>query len=336
MSKVLVTGGAGMIGANLVRRLVAAGYDVTVVDNLWRGRREYLLNVDGRGVIDMEAAFFPYDLSQPDALDPLLPDVEYVFHLADVVAGIGYVFNNQANLFRQNLLINTNVVANVSRFTGIKGYIYVGTACSFPAHLQTGVDAPPLVEDDLFPAAPESAYGWSKLMGHYEAELLEQEFGIPVALPILHNVYGAPCDYGKERSQVIPALVRRAIENPVGSPFVVWGSGNQGRAFIHVSDVVDGLMACMDHGLGKGPIQLGPDKCTSIRDVAETVVEISGKSIEIDYDATKPEGDRGRCADYAKAWRKLGWKPRTPLRDGIAEVYEFVEAGLAAESAAAV
>lgn len=335
MSKVLVTGGAGMIGANLVRRLVEAGHDVTVVDNLWRGRREYLIGPDGRSVIDLEKAFFPYDLSLPDALDPLLPGTDYVFHLADVVAGIGYVFNNQAGLFRQNLLINTNVVASVSRFKQIKGYIYVGTACSFPAHLQTGVDAPPLVEDDLYPALPESAYGWSKLMGQYEGELLEQEFGIPVGLPILHNVYGAPCDFGTERSQVIPALVRRAIEYQAGSSFEVWGSGSQGRAFIHVNDVVDGLVACMERGLGKGPIQLGPDKCTSIREIAETIVAISGKPIEINYDTSKPEGDRGRCADYSKANRELGWEPRTELREGMLDVYEFVEAGLAAEQASA-
>jgi nucleoside-diphosphate-sugar epimerase len=96
--------------------------------------------------------------------------------------------------------------------------------------------------------------------------------------------------------------------------FVVCGSGCQGRAFVHVDDVVDGLVAAQEKGLGQGPIQLGPDTCTSIREIAESVVEISGKAIPIRYDTTKPEGDRGRCADYTKARRVLGWEPCVPLR----------------------
>lgn len=326
-NRILVTGGAGMIGSNLVARLVRDGHKVLVVDNLWRGRLENLKDAAGHPVLDLERDFFCRDLAVAGALDDLVGRVDFVVHLADVVAGIGYVFNNQQAIFRQNLLINSNVVTSVSVGRHLKGYLYVGTACSFPAHKQTGVDAPPLIEEDLFPAAPESAYGWSKLMGQYEAELMQAERGIPVALPILHNVYGPPCDFGPERSQVIPALVCRAIEFPV-EPFVVWGSGQQGRAFIHCDDVVDGLIACLEHGLGKGVIQLGPDRCTAISEIAETIVAISGKPIEIIYDRTKPEGDRGRCANYAKAARELGWAPKVPLRDGLTSLFRWVEARL--------
>lgn len=329
MSHVLVTGGAGMIGSNLVKRLVAEGHRVSVVDNLWRGKIENLDGRDGKPVIDLERDFTARDLAIPDALDELLTQVDYVVHLADIVGGIGYVFNNQSSVFRQNLLINTNVVASVSRFRRIKGYVYPGTACSFPAHMQTGTEAPPLREEDLFPAAPESAYGWSKLMGQYEAELMEQEFGIPVAVPILHNVYGAPCDFSRERSQVIPALIRRAIDFPA-EEFVVWGSGQQGRAFLHVDDAVSGIRACIEHGLGKGTIQLGPNHCTSIAEIAEQVVKISGKDIEIRFDRTKPEGDRGRCADFTKATRVLGWSPRVTLGDGLTKLYRWMEGQLAA------
>ena len=331
MGHVLVTGGAGMIGSNLVRRLAGDGHRVTVVDNLWRGRIENLHGPGGRPVIDLDRDFVRRDLALPGALDDLLPGVDQVVHLADIVGGIGYVFGNQSSIFRQNLLINTHVVASVGRCRSLRGYVYPGTACSFPAALQTGVEAPPLREEDLFPAAPESAYGWSKLMGQYEAELMAQEFAIPVALPILHNVYGAPCDFG-ERSQVIPALIRRAIEYPA-APFVVWGSGSQGRAFLHVDDAVDGILACLKRGLGKGPIQIGPDSCTSIASIAEAVVRISGKPIEIVYDRTKPEGDKGRCADYGKAARELGWAPRIGLQDGLAQLYRWIEAQLASEGA---
>ena len=332
MTHTLVTGGAGMIGSNLVRRLADDGHRVTVVDNLWRGRVENLRGDDGRPVIDLDRDFKRRDLALPGALDDLLPGVDRVVHLADIVGGIGYVFGNQAAVFRQNLLINTHVVASVSRFPRLRGYVYPGTACSFPADKQTGVEAPPLREEDLFPAAPESAYGWSKLMGQYEAELMAQEIGIPVALPILHNVYGPPCDYSTERSQVIPALIRRAIEHPA-APFVVWGSGRQGRAFLHVDDAVDGILGCLERGLGKGPIQIGPDSCTSIAEIAETVVAISGKPITIAYDRSKTEGDQGRCADYAKAASELGWAPRTTLRDGLTRLYRWMERELAADGA---
>ncbi|MFN3643625.1 MAG: NAD-dependent epimerase/dehydratase family protein [Gemmobacter sp.] len=320
MTHVLVTGGAGMIGAALVRRLLAEGMRVTVVDNLWRGRREWLAAAG----LDLERAFHEADLARPGVLDPLLPGVDYVFHLADVVAGIGYVFANQGFILRQNLLINTHVVASVAQARHLKGYIYVGTACSFPQGKQTGPDAPPLREGDLFPADPESAYGWSKLMGQIEAGLMAAETGIPVALPILHNVYGAPCDFSRERSQVIPALVRRAIEYPAEGDFTVWGNGAQGRAFVHVDDVVEGLMAAMTRGLGQGPIQIGPDRCTTIREVAETVVNVSGKNIDIRYDTTRPMGDLGRCADYARARDLLGWAPRVPLADGIGALYGWM------------
>ncbi|MDH3388971.1 MAG: NAD-dependent epimerase/dehydratase family protein [Gammaproteobacteria bacterium] len=318
---ILVTGGAGMIGSNLVKRLVATGYHVSVVDNLWRGHKEYLLQ-NGAYVINMERDFHEIDLAVPGALDPLLPGVDYVYHLAEIVAGIGYVFSNEGDIFHQNMLINSNTIASV-RNNPVKGFIYVGTACSFPADKQTGVDAPPLVEEDQYPAYPESAYGWSKLMGEYETFLMEAETDIPVSVLVLHNVYGTPCDYSDKRGQVIPSLVRKAVQYPQEA-FVIWGSGSQGRAFVHVNDVVDALVLTLQYGLGEGVIQIGPDVCTAIGEVAETIVEISAKNIDIEYDRSKPEGDRGRCADYSKARRLLNWQPRVELRPGLEALYAWI------------
>lgn len=320
---VMVTGGAGMIGSNLVKRLVESGYKVSVVDNLWRGKKEYLLDHRGSPIIDMENDFYETDLSVPGAFAPLVDGVDYVIHLADIVAGIKYVFNNQGDVFRQNLLINSNVISAV-RGKQLKGFIYIGTACSFPAHMQTGVDAPPLREEDQYPAAPESAYGWSKLMGEYESLLMADETDIPVAILSLHNVYGTPTDYDEGRGQVIPSLVRKAIRYP-DEPFIVWGSGEQGRAFVHVDDVVSAIMTAMVKGYGHGVIQIGPDICIPIREIAETIVDISGKNIYIQYDKSKPEGDRGRCADFTKAKNLLGWEPQVPLRVGLESLYSWIK-----------
>lgn len=325
MRKILVTGGCGMIGSTLVKRLVNENNDVYVIDNLWRGKLEYLNNEYEKPVINLDTNFFNLDLSIQGIADNIIASMDYVIHLADIVAGIDYVFNNQGALFRQNNLINSNVI-NATHKAGkekIKGFIYVGTACSFPLTRQNSLDVIPLREDELFPAYPESAYGWSKLMGQIETDFLEKETGIPCSVLMFHNVYGAPCDFGA-RSQVIPALIRKAINYPA-EPFHVWGSGAQGRAFIHVNDIVNALCLALEKGLGKGTIQIGPSVCTSIKEIAEIVVRLSGKDIDIFYDTTKPEGDKARSADYSKAKAILGWEPKVSLEDGLKEQYKWIE-----------
>lgn len=325
MSKILVTGGCGMIGSNLVKQLVKKEHDVYVIDNLWRGKLDYLNDETGIPVIDLKTHYFNIDLSKGNECEHIISEMEYVIHLADIVAGIDYVFNNQGNLFRQNNLINTNVFTAV-RNAGkekIKGLIYVGTACSFPLTRQNSLDVTPLKEEELFPALPESAYGWSKLMGQIEIGFLEKETGIPCCTLMFHNVYGSPCDFG-ERSQVIPALIRKAINYP-NEAFHVWGSGLQGRAFIHVDDVVNALCLALEKGWGYGWIQIGPSVCTSIKEIAETIVKISGKDIDIFYDTSKPEGDKARSADYSKAKEILGWYPKVNLTDGINKQYTWIK-----------
>jgi GDP-D-mannose 3', 5'-epimerase len=324
MKIILITGGAGMIGSNLVKRLVKERNEVYVIDNLWRGKLEYLNDESGEPVIPLETHFFKLDLLESGIAENVIKKVDYIIHLADIVAGIDYVFNNQGLLFRQNILINSNVITSARKYKdNVKGFIYVGTACSFPLTRQNSLDVIPLREEELYPALPESAYGWSKLMGQYETELLEKETGIPTCTLMFHNVYGSPCDYG-ERSQVIPALITKAIKYP-NVPFNVWGSGEQGRAFIHVDDIVDGIILAMDKGWKQGHIQLGPSVCTSIKEIAETVVKISGKEINIFYDKTKPEGDKARSANYSKAKKILGWEPKVDLEKGLRHQYKWIE-----------
>ncbi len=325
MKSIMVTGGCGMIGSNLVKRLVKEGWDVYVADNLWRGKLEYLNAEDGKPVIDLDTHFFKKDLTIYSDAQEIIGMTDYVVHLADVVAGIDYVFKNQGEIFRINNQINSNVF-NACRKADkekIKGLIYVGTVCSFPLTRQNTLNPEPLHENELFPAMPESAYGWSKLMGQIEMGYLEKETGIPCCILMFHNVYGTPTDYG-ERSQVIPALIRKAIIYPT-EPFNVWGSGFQGRAFIHVDDIVNALCLALEKSWGHGHIQIGPSVCTSIKEIAEAVVKISGKDIDIFYDTSKPEGDKARCADYTKAKEILGWEPKVSLEDGLRQSYAWIE-----------
>lgn len=325
MKSILITGGCGMIGSNLVKRLVQENWEVYVVDNLWRGKKEYLNGRDGKPVIDLETHFYQKDLADYNDAQAVIGKTDYIVHLADIVAGIDYVFQNQGELFRINNLINSNVF-ECCRKAGrdrIKGVLYAGTVCSFPLTRQNTLNPEPIREEELFPALPESAYGWSKLMGQIELGYLEKEAGIPCCTLMFHNVYGTPTDFD-ERSQVIPALIRKAVNYPV-EEFHVWGSGEQGRAFIHVNDIVNSLVLALDKGWGNGNIQIGPSLCTSIKEVAEKIIEISGKDIKPFYDVSKPEGDKARCADYTKAKRILGWEPKVSLDEGLKEAYLWIE-----------
>jgi nucleoside-diphosphate-sugar epimerase len=321
--RILVTGGAGFIGSWLVEALVRLGARVYVVDNLWRGTLDNLKKTDGTYWIDLDKQFVLGDLREYHAaLSACLqtsPDM--VIHLADIVAGIDFVFANEPFLFRANMLINTNVFSAV-REAGVTNLVYLGTACSFPKQLQKAPGGTPLVEEQTYPAEPESAYGWSKLMGEYEAELLGKNFGIKVGILRLHNVYGPRSILSRKRSQVIPSLIRKAVRYPK-EDFIVWGSGRQARDFVFVGDVVDALLRLPLKGMNQGVIQIGTAHETTIAELAREIVNVSGKQIPITFDETKPEGDGGRSGNYGKARRILNWRVFTPIEDGIRQTYEW-------------
>jgi GDP-D-mannose 3', 5'-epimerase len=320
--KVLVTGGAGMIGSTLVEKLVEAGAVVTVADNLWRGRIENLKR-DGNPVINMDANFVKADLTGYENCLKVTRGQEIVYHLADVVAGINYVFGNQFSLFHSNVVMNSNIV-HAAISSQVKTFIYVGTACSYPYEKQNKLNAEPLREEDAYPANPESSYGWSKLMGEYECQLAEKEGLLDVGILRLHNVYGPKCDMSAETSQVIPALIRKAISYP-DEKFIVWGSGKQRRAFVYIDDVVDALVAVCEKGIGQGVIQIGPDKSVSIGEIAKLIVEISRRDVPIEFDTSKMEGDLDRTADWSRAARVLGWRPRIGIKTGLEKTYLWCE-----------
>jgi GDP-D-mannose 3', 5'-epimerase len=323
--RVLITGGAGFIGSWLVEALVRLGAKVFVLDNLWRGSLDNLQKDGSAYWIPLSEQFVLGDLKEYHvALSACIktkPDI--VFHLADIVAGVDYVFANEPFLFRANLLINTNVFS-AAREAGVKQLVYVGTACSYPKKLQEKPGSIPLFEDQVYPADPESAYGWSKLMGEYEAELLGRYSDTQIGILRLHNVFGPRSIMSIKRSQVIPSLIRKAIRYPE-EDFIVWGSGKQSRDFVFVGDVIDALLRLPLKGMNKGPIQIGTSKETSVADLASMIVQISNKEIPIIFDKTKPEGDAGRCGSYAKAEQILGWKVSTSIFDGLKQTYQWAE-----------
>lgn len=318
--KILVTGGAGLIGSTLVEKLIEKGAKVTVADNLWRGKKENLI-VNGKPVIDLNKDFHQLDLVEYANCRSVVKGQEIVYHLADIVAGINYVFGNELSVFQTNVVMNSNILRAAIE-AGVKKYIYVGTACSYPADKQSVLNPPPFKEEDAYPADPESSYGWSKLMGEYECELAQKEGLIQTGMLRLHNVYGPKSEMSPEKSQVIPALIRKAVNYPEEA-FIVWGSGKQRRAFVYIDDIIKALLSVVEKGMGKGVIQIGPGHSVSIERIAELVVSISGKDINIEFDRSKREGDMDRVADWTKAKEILGWSPEIDIETGLKRTYEW-------------
>jgi len=319
---VIVTGGAGFIGSTLVKRFVRDGMRVKVIDNLCRGNLNNLTLSDDEYAIDLNKDFFLSDLTDYSKCLELIREADVVYHLADVVGGIHFVFNNEEFVFRQNILIDSNVIS-ACLFNNIPNYIYVGTACSFPKHLQMQDGIVALSEEQTYPAEPESSYGWSKLMGEYFTGLHQKSGKINIGLLRFHNVYGPGQSYDPRHSQVIPSLIYKVINLEDGT-LDVWGSGNQYRDFVFIDDVVESLVLVLKHGMNQGLIQIGSEKATTIKELAELIVGISNKQVTVCYDASRPEGDRGRIAVCDRARKILGWKPETELRTGLEKTYQWM------------
>jgi len=317
--KILVTGGAGFIGSNLVKKLVEYNANVSVIDNLWRGSMNNLLDINNKPIIDIKTNFHNFDLTLYTKCVEFIKGFDFVYHLADVVAGIDFVFKKEPFVFRQNILINSNTLAACVE-NNIPNYIYVGTACSFPKHLQDSNDIVSLIEEDTYPANPESSYGWSKLMGEYEAIIANLNSNINVGLLRLHNVYGPAASYDSFKGQVIPSLIRKAVNYP-DEEFIVWGSGKQYRDFVFIDDVINALLLVPEKGMNNGLIQIGTEIPTTIEKLSKTIIEISKKIIIPIFDTSKPEGDKGRISNCKKARKILNWNPSVDIYNGIKKTY---------------
>jgi nucleoside-diphosphate-sugar epimerase len=294
---------------------------ILVLDDLSRGSVHNL-----KAVID-RVTFVQTDLRSQEKSVEYIRNADTVIHLADVVAGIDYIFSHQAEVFRTNVLINTNVLY-ATRTNHIKNYLYVGTACSYPLHLQNSYQTVALVETQTYPAEPESSYGWSKLMGEYEAMLVQAEDPtMNIGINRLHNVYGPGMIYGNVGSQIIPSLIRKALLCPHVENFTVWGSGNQYRDFIHVSDVVKGIWATLQNGgMNKGTIQLSTGVPSSIKDTAEIILAISERVLgkpacNMVVQDHMREGDKGRVGVTDKAKQLINWSPQEDFVEGIANTF---------------
>ena len=326
--RILVTGGCGFVGGHLLPKLVLRypGATIKVVDNLWRGNITNVIAEDHAPYIDLNKDLLIADLSDERVSDHVTKNVDLIIHLADIVAGIDFVMNNQHFLFQINMRINMNVIRSAKR-NKVRDFVYTGTACSFPKHLQSSYQMTAIPENMTYPANPESAYGWSKLMGEYELNIAKEPGVFNVGIVRFHNLYGDRINYGPNRSQALPSLVRKAIMHPKES-LSLWGSGKQYRDFLHVSDAVNGILATIERGMNKGAVQIGTGVATSLEDAASEISYLAKKLLNKDVnfipDRTKMEGDMGRVADLTRARDILKWKAQISFKQGMESMFRWI------------
>jgi len=321
LNKIFITGVAGMIGSNLARKILKSGHAVVGIDNLWRGTLDNISDL-------MEHENFSFRKADIISDTDWFSDMKHedtIIHVADIVAGIGYVFANEWDVFSSNLKINNMIAQIVTNFEPER-LIYLGTACSYPQNMQRSVNESVLQESDKFPADPESGYGWSKLIGEIEFKLAVKDASTKLIVLDLHNVYGWPCVYNDETSQVIPSLINRALLSKNGK-LEVWGDGSQGRGFLHVNDVISAVEKSIDYSGDVSNFMIGPDFCTSISELANIIVANDLLPVnEVIYDTSKPMGDIGRFANSSLAQKELGWSVSTDFSEEInAPIEKIVE-----------
>jgi GDP-D-mannose 3',5'-epimerase len=315
--KTVVTGGAGFIGCHLVKELLDAGREVVVVDNFSRGSLENLRDVGVEDVKCIRADLRSYAQSLA-----AVKDAETVYHLAAVVGGVEYLHGSEMAELKA-LLNNVVIDANIFRACmqhKVKKIVYASSASVYPIDLQQKLGAV-LFEEDLRYYNPERGYGWAKLIGEIELSWMKN---VDIGIARIFTTYG-PCESLDETSHVVPALIRKAIRYP-REDFIVWGSGEQTRSFLYVSDCIEALVR-LEEKASNPPIivNVGSDEEVPIKRIAEKIVEISGKTIKIKYDHSKPVGPISRTANIQRAKALLGWEPKVDLDKGLKLTYLWAE-----------
>jgi nucleoside-diphosphate-sugar epimerase len=318
---VLVTGGAGFIGSHLVDALLNRGSNVRVVDDLSRGKLTNLDHCKDR------IEFIKGDLADPKVAENATNGCCMCFHLAAVVGDVRWMNTHPAEIFK-SLIINYNVIDACRKMDIIK-LLYTSSACTYPTTLQANSDMPPLKEEDALKGGgiPDGDYGWVKLLGEIQCRSYHELYGIKIAVVRPFNPYGPRESFDPKDSHVIPALIRRASNRE--KPFVVWGDGEQRRAFSYVSDLVDGMILASEKLSDATPINLGEFNDTSIREIAELTLRLTGYETQIVWDTSKPMGVSVRKSDMTKATQVLGWKPKISLEEGLKRTIDWYEANKA-------
>lgn len=304
--KVLVTGGTGFIGSNLVEHLLNLGAKVRIIA---RGNKRSSLP---EGVEIMHG-----DLTELYMCRNAAKGMNFIFHLAAAGGGLVYNMNHPAGTLTPNLLMNTNML-EAARLENVNRYLFASSSSVYPPNLDT------LVEErawDGNPHGSDSFFAWSKRMGELQAKAYTEEYGMSIALVRLGNPYGPRDNFDLETSHVIPALIYKAI-NKV-NPFIVQGAGQAIRSFVHVKDVVNAMTQVLEVYSKCDPVNIASGESVKIKDVVNIVLEQTNYKGELKFDTSKSEGHLLKVMSIKKLQEKVGYKPMINLRDGIKNTIEW-------------
>jgi GDP-L-fucose synthase len=301
-SKIYVAGHRGMVGSAIVRRLKAEGYSNIIT----RGSSELDLR-------DQEAVQNFFKEERP----------EYVFLAAAKVGGIMANNTYRADFLYENLMIQNNVIHQCYEHD-VKKLLFLGSSCIYPK-----LAPQPLKEDSLlsgFLEPTNEPYAIAKIAGIKLCEAYRDQYGCNFISAMPTNLYGPNDNYDLKNSHVLPALIRKFSEaKKANAPHVeVWGSGSPLREFLHVDDLADACFFLMMNYDEKQFVNVGVGKDITIKELAETIREISGFQGEIRWDTTKPDGTPRKLMDTSKL-TSMGWKPKIRIVDGIRSVYKMFE-----------
>jgi GDP-D-mannose 3', 5'-epimerase len=323
--RILVTGAGGFIGHHLVSHLARLGHWVRGVDVH-----------PPRFAPSCASEFVVADLRRTDECLLVTRGVDEVYALAADMGGMGYISAHHAAILHNNVLIDFNTL-EAARQNGVERLLFTSSACVYPEWRQMDESALPLKESDAYPAQPQDAYGWGKLIteqlcGHYDGE-----YGVDTRVVRLHNIFGPLGTWEGGREKAPAAICRKiAMARLTGDDTIeVWGDGRQARSFCYIDDCVAGLVLVMESDC-REPLNLGQDRQVTISDLVRMVARIACVEVKIRY-VEGPQGVRSRNSDNELVQRLLGWAPRVPLETGLARTYawisEQVQARLAAGAA---
>jgi nucleoside-diphosphate-sugar epimerase len=313
---VLITGGAGFIGSFLTEEVLNRGADVVVADNFSRGGLDKIAHVED----DIEVR--PVDLTTHKGCIEATEGVDDVFHLAASVGGIHYIQRENVHGLTPSVLMNQHML-EAARINDVDRFLFASSACIYR---QQHDDLNRFSEDQAVPANPHSTYGWAKILGEVACDAYHIDTDIDTGAVRIFNCYGPRESLDPESSHVIPSLCRKAIEAEDGDSIELFGDGTQQRGFIYVTDLVGGIIRAMEKKTDGEPVNLGNgDEVVTINELAEKIITISGKDIDIEHDLSKPTGTDKYAIDDTKMKSELDWEPSISLEEGLRRVYEWAE-----------
>jgi GDP-D-mannose 3', 5'-epimerase len=318
--RILVTGAGGFIGHHLVRALKQRGYWVRGVDT---SLPQYT---------DIDADEF--ELRELRRFDDCLlatRGIDHVYALAADMGGMGFISANHGTILRNNALIDIQTL-EAARMNGVSRYLFSSSACVYPEYLQTEAGVAPLREEDAYPAAPQDAYGWEKLIAERLCLYYTDEFKLETRVVRFHNIYGPYGTYDGGREKAPAALCRKVAEAEPGGEIEIWGDGEQTRSFCYIDDCVEGICRVMESDC-REPLNLGSEDMITINELAQITIEVSGKDGITLRHVDGPQGVRGRNSDNRRLREVLEWEPSISLREGLAPTYRWIEKQVASRRA---